>query len=165
MTRDVSIHAAMRTFAAAIVMAMLTPLAARAQGVAVRTGVNVNPDQIAVGAQYEFGPFGDHFWFVPNGDLGVGNGAKLATANMDMVYRVPIAPRSAWMIFAGGGTALNYYKFPAYSVTLGGLNALGGLVHKSGLFVQATAGFLDSPQFKFGVGYRFSPSGTQRRGR
>ena len=157
MNRSVPSHAPFAVSAAATVILFLVPSVAMAQGFAVRTGMNINPDQIAAGAQYEW-PLSDHVWFQPNADLGIGNDAKLVTMNMDIVYRVPVAAKSSWMLFAGGGSGLNYYKMPGYNATLAGVNALGGVMHHSGLFVQATAGFLDSPRFKFGLGYAFHPT-------
>jgi hypothetical protein len=144
----------------ATVLIMLVPSLARAQGFGVRTGVNVNPDQIAAGALYEW-PMTEHVWFQPNADFGIGDNAKLVTMNMDLVYRMASGPRSNWTLFVGGGSALNYYKLTGYDVTLGGVNALGGVMHRSGFFAQAAAGFIDSPRFKFGVGYAFHPK-TQR---
>ena len=37
----------------------------------------------------------------------------------------------------------------------GGFNLLFGVEHESGLFVEAKAGFVDSPDFKLGVGHAF----------
>ena len=160
MHRSVSNRAAMSMALTAVAMIALVPSLARAQGFAVRTGVNLNPDQIAAGAQYEW-PITEHVWFQPNADFGFGDNARLVTMNMDVVYRAILAPKSAWTLLVGGGSGLNYYKMTGYSVTLGGVSALGGVMHRSGLFVQATAGFIDSPKLKFAVGYEFHP----RRGR
>ena len=128
MTTNVMRRAVVRTAAHAMTWLLLLPGTGRAQGLAIRTGVNVNPDQVAVGGQYEFGPIVDHVWFQPNADFGFGNGAKLVTVNMDLVYRIPLAKQSPWTLFAGGGSALYYFKMPGYDVTLAGANVLGGFI-------------------------------------
>jgi hypothetical protein len=141
---------------------MLLPCTAHAQGFSLRTGVNVNPDQLAVGAQYQFGPITRNVWFEPNADVGFGDGATLVTTNMDLVYRHAVGGSSPWTLYLGGGSAINFYKFAGYNMTLAGVNALTGVAHRSGLFAQISAGFFDSPQYSLGVGYTFRPSGPRR---
>ena len=60
------------------------------------------------------------------------------------------------MVYGGGGPAINYYNFDNDgSDTRGGLNIVGGLEHDRGLFFEVKVGAWDSPDLKFGVGYRF----------
>jgi hypothetical protein len=123
------------------------------------------PDQFSVGGQYEVGPFSDRYWLQPNVDVAFGNDATLVAGNFDAVYRRSLTRSTAWTGYAGGGPALNWYKLNGYSATELGVNALGGLMHGSGMFVEARVGFLESPRFRFGVGYAFGrtkATGTQR---
>ena len=129
---------------------------ATAQGLGVRTGMNVNPDQFSIGAQYAL-PIADRLWFQPSGDAGFGDGATLVTLSSNVVYRRQMAPRSRWMAFAGGGPELNVYRVAGVHDTFAGATLFGGVQHSSGLFVQAARGFLDSPQFRLGVGYVMKP--------
>lgn len=129
---------------------------ATAQGLGVRTGMNVNPDQFSVGAQYAM-PLAEHLWFQPSGDAGFGDGATLFTLSSNVVYRHPMARRSPWTAFAGGGPELNVYRVAGVQDTFAGATLFGGVQHSSGLFVQAARGFLDSPQFRLGVGYVMTP--------
>jgi hypothetical protein len=135
-----------------------------AQGYALRSGANVNPDQVSVGGQYELGPVNERFWLQPNADLGFGNDATLLALNFDVVYRKALDSRSFWTGYAGGGPAINWYKLLGYSQTEPGANLVGGLMHARGLFTEVRIGFLDSPQLRFGVGYAFGRnSGVARR--
>jgi hypothetical protein len=128
-----------------------------AQGYGLRAGVNINPDQSSVGAQYELGPITNAIWLQPNLDLGFGNSTTLFATNLDVVYRRPVGRRTPWVGYLGGGPAINFYKFAAYSQTEPGVNVLGGLSHSNGLFTEIRVGFAESPQFRFGVGYAFRP--------
>ncbi len=127
---------------------------AHAQGLAVRGGANVNPDQMYGGAQYEM-PVTDNVWLQPSADLGVGNGAKLFAVNGDVTYRRMVSRRSPWQMVAGGGPSINVYKLPAYTTTKAGLGLLAGLRHANGLFTEFRVGFYDTPDVRLGVGYRF----------
>lgn len=139
--------------ASAAIVLLTTP--AFAQGPAVRGGTNVNPDQLSVGGQYEFGPLNDRFWLQPSGDFGVGNSAKLVAFNLDVMYRRGLTRNSIWSLYGGGGPAINWYKLNGYSQTEPGVNVAGGLLHRSGLFTEVRVGFLESPQLRFGAGYTF----------
>lgn len=165
MTTDLLKRAAARKAAYAVAWLLLLPWTASAQGFAVRTGANINPDQFAVGGQYEIGPISNRVWFQPNADIGFGDGTTLVTADMDFVYRRPLAKekQNVWTLYAGAGSAVNFYKLSGYHRTLAGVNVLGGLMHRNGLFTQFTIGFVDSPRFKFGVGYTFHPKLVGRK--
>ncbi|HJU44779.1 MAG TPA: hypothetical protein VJ691_18270 [Vicinamibacterales bacterium] len=135
-----------------------------AQGYAVRSGASINPDQVFVGGQYEFAPVADRVWLQPNADLGFGDDTTLLAMNFDVVYRKSIGRRSTWTAFAGGGPALNWYKFTGSSTTQSGANVVGGVRHAKGLSTEVRLGFLDSPDLRFGVTYTFGRNGgTPRR--
>lgn len=127
-----------------------------AQGFGVRGGATMNPDQFYVGGQYEWGPIAENLWFQPSADFGFGDDAKLIAGNFDVVYRHAFSGRSPWTAFAGGGPSINHYRVTGLSETEMGMNLVGGVMHESGLFIEFRAGFMDSPDFRFGVGYRLS---------
>jgi hypothetical protein len=145
----------------AVVVAASRP--ALAQGYAVRTGASINPDQVFVGGQYEFGPVADRLWMQPNADLGFGNDVTLVAMNFDVVFRKGMGQRSTWTAFAGGGPAVNWYKMSGFSETELGVNLVGGVRHAKGLFTEVRLGFLDSPDWRFGAGYTFGLSGSAPR--
>lgn len=142
----------------AIVTAASRP--ALAQGYAVRTGASISPDQVFVGGQYEFGPVSERLWIQPNADLGFGDNVTLVAMNFDVVYRKAIGQRSTWTAFAGGGPAMNWYRFDGFSQTEMGVNVVGGVRHAKGLFTEVRLGFLDSPDWRFGAGYTFGLGGS-----
>jgi hypothetical protein len=135
---------------------LATSPAAQAQELGVRTGMNVNPDQFSVGGQYSL-PLPNNFWFQPSADLGAGNGATLVTLSSTLVYRHPMGRRSAFTLFGGGGPEVNVYRVAGVQDTFAGATLFGGAAHASGLFVQLSRGFLDSPRMRLGVGYVFHP--------
>ena len=137
----------------AIVICFVRP--GGAQDFAVRSGFNVNPDQFSVGGQYEFGPVAERLWLQPNVDMGFGDGVKLFAFNFDVVFRRQLDRRAVWTGFAGGGPAINVYRFPGISQTEAGAGLVGGVIHRSGLFSEVRVGFLESPQVRFGAGYVF----------
>jgi hypothetical protein len=142
---------------AVIVVLMVSAPGAWAQGAGVRAGATVNPDQFYVGGQYEFGPFNENIWFQPSMDFGFGDAAKLLAGNFDVVLRHPFSAQSEWTAFAGGGPSINHYRVSGVSNTEMGMNIVGGVVHDSGIFAEIRAGFMDSPDVRFGIGYRFDP--------
>ena len=127
---------------------------AAAQGLGLRSGASLNPDQFSVGGQYDMTTGRDKVWFQPSADLGFGNDTFLTALNFDLVYRKPVRRMPVWTAFAGGGPALNHYRFTGFSSTEAGANLLGGLMHSSGFFTELRLGFFDSPELRFGAGYR-----------
>jgi hypothetical protein len=77
----------------------------------------------------------------------------LIGANMEFVYKFP--SRGGWRFYAGGGPALNVYTFDDSdeSETDAGFNIMLGAESARGLFFEFKIGAIDSPDFKFGVGY------------
>jgi hypothetical protein len=143
-------------FVVALLVSASAPL--RAQGLAVRGGVNVNPDQFYGGGQYELGPFVDRVWFQPAAELGWGNSATLIATNFDVTYRKPLQRNGLWTGYVGGGPAINSYRLDAYSTTDMGVGAIAGLIHSNGMFTDFRVGFFGSPRFRVGVGYAFRPA-------
>jgi hypothetical protein len=134
---------------------------AAAQNYAVRAGMNVNPDQVYGGAQYNW-PLAERVWLQPNGDVGIGNDATLVAVNFDAVYRRPLGRKRVWSVYGGGGPALNFYKLLGYTATEAGASAVGGVIHQTGLMTEFRVGFLESPQYRLGVGYAFGRNNASR---
>lgn len=136
---------------AAMVSAAL-PASAAAQGLGVRAGASVDPDQFYFGGHYESRPLVEQLHFKPNVELGIGDDITTLGLNLEFVYKIPI-DGSPWRIYAGGGPAVNFSSFNNNSSTEGGLNVLLGAETEQGLFFEIKLGALDSPDVKFGVGY------------
>jgi hypothetical protein len=133
------------------------PAVASGQNLAVTGGANINPDQVYVGAKYDW-PLLDRVWFEPSVDVGFGNDAKLIAGNVEATYRRPLSRRGPWTLVAGGGPALNHYRLPGVTETELGFNLLGGVRHARGIFTEFRVGLGDSPELRFGIGYTFRPA-------
>jgi len=132
---------------------LTTPAAAQDGG--LRGGLSVDPDQFYFGGHLETAPLVDRLHFRPNVEIGFGDDLTLIGANMEFVYKFP--NRRDWGLYAGGGPALNVYMFDDVddSETDAGLNLLVGVESSRGLFFEFKLGVIDSPDFKFGVGWTF----------
>lgn len=119
----------------------------------VRAGASVNPDQFYFGAHLDPPPLTDRVHFRPNVEVGVGNDVTLVGLNFELAYFFPA--RNDWALYAGGGPALNIINTPRDTRAGGGFNILLGGLHESGLFGEVKVGVIDSPDFKFGIGYVF----------
>ncbi len=136
----------------ALAAATVTPALAQQPGIGVRAGVSADPDQFYFGAHFDTGPFVDRLSFRPNAEVGVGNNVTTVTGNFEFAYWVPI-PRHPWNIYFGGGPAIVVYDHSNNTDVQPGFNLLMGVAHHSGFMVEIKAGLIDSPEFKFGVGY------------
>jgi hypothetical protein len=134
-------------------------LAARAdaQSAGVRVGVSGDPAQFYFGGHYESAPFAEQLRFRPNLEIGVGDNHTLVAVNFEFAYYFPAPRRNPWSIYVGAGPALNIDRFNSNTNTGGGFNILVGAQHTGGFFAEVKAGLVDSPGFKFGVGYTFRP--------
>lgn len=124
-----------------------------AQDPGVRAGMSVEPDQVYFGGHLETSALVDRLHFRPNVEVGFGNNLTLLTANMEFVYKFPAS--GGWGLYAGGGPALNIYMVDDDSSSEAGVNFLVGVENRNGLFFEFKAGAIDSPDFKFGVGWTF----------
>jgi hypothetical protein len=93
--------------------------------------------------------------FRPNLEIGFGDDQMLIGVNMEFVYKFP--QRSGWGLYAGAGPALNIHTFDDTddSETEAGLNIVIGAEQSRGLMFEFKIGVIDSPDFKFGVGWTF----------
>ncbi len=141
------------SFLLALLVVSTAPAAAQDAG--VRGGISVDPDQFYFGGHLETSALVDRLHFRPNVEVGFGEDIMLIGVNMEFVYKFP--SRNGWTLYAGGGPALNVYTFDNVddSATEAGLNVLVGVEQSSGLFFEFKVGAIDSPDFKFGVGWTF----------
>ena len=143
LTTVLSLIATMTLFSAAPVLA---------QDAGIRGGISVDPDQFYFGGHIETSPLVDRLHFRPNVEVGIGDDLMLIAANMEFVYK--FSRRSGWGIYAGAGPALNVYMVDEGDSEMdAGFNVLVGAESSRGLFFEFKIGAIDSPDFKFGVGY------------
>ena len=126
-------------------------LPAAAQGLGVRAGASVDPDQFYFGGHLDTGPIADKLHFRPNVEIGLGDDVTVVGFNIEFVYMFP--PKAGWSLYGGGGPALNIIDTDIETNSEGGFNLVGGVEHEKGLFGEVKLGFSDSPEFKVGVGY------------
>lgn len=128
---------------------------AAAQDAGIRGGISIDPDQFYFGGHLETSPLVDRLYFRPNIEVGIGDDLTLIAANMEFVYK--FTARRAWNLYAGAGPALNIYMFDGPgdndAETEAGFNILVGVEQARGLFLEFKIGAIDSPEFKFGIGY------------
>ena len=138
-------------FAAVLIIWGALALPAAAQGLGVRAGASVGPDQFYFGGHMDTGPIADRLHFRPNVEIGLGDDITVVAFNIEFAYFFP--PARAWSFYAGGGPALNVIDTELETNSEGGFNLLAGAQHDGGLFGEVKVGFGDSPEFKVGVGY------------
>ena len=142
------------SFLLGVVLLSSTP--ALAQDAGVRGGISVDPDQFYFGGHLETSPLVDRLHFRPNLEVGVGDDLVLIAANMEFVYK--FTRSRSLNLYAGAGPALNIFIVDDEgngngSDTEAGFNILVGAETPKGLFFEFKIGAIDSPDFKFGVGY------------
>ena len=135
-------------------LVLFSAVPAMAQDAGVRGGISVDPDQFYFGGHFETAPLVDRLYFRPNVELGIGDDVTLLAANMEFIYK--FTTRRPWNVYAGAGPALNIYMpDEGDSDSEAGLNILVGVEQSRGLFFEFKIGAIDSPDFKFGVGWTF----------
>ncbi|HXW03845.1 MAG TPA: hypothetical protein VD833_01330 [Vicinamibacterales bacterium] len=147
-------NAQIRTLIRAMCVAVLAGMwggPAAAQDFGVRAGVSVDPDQFYFGGHLETQPLVDRLRFRPNVEIGVGDDVTVVALNFEFAYFFP--SRQQWQLYAGAGPALNIFDTDRDSDAEAGFNILVGAQHSRGLFFEFKVGTIDSPDFKFGVGY------------
>jgi hypothetical protein len=141
------------TLSLVAVLAAISATPALAQDAGLRGGVSIDPDQFYFGGHIETSPLVDRLHFRPNVEVGIGEDLMLIGANMEFVYKFP--QRGGWGFYAGAGPALNVIMIEDVddSNVEAGVNVLLGVESSRGLFFEFKIGVLDSPDYKFGVGY------------
>ena len=111
-----------------------------------------SPDQFYFGGHFETSPLVDRLYFRPNLEVGIGDDLVLIAANMEFVYK--FTRSRSLNLYAGAGPALNIVMPDGGDTsTDAGFNILVGAETPKGLFFEFKIGAIDSPDFKFGVGY------------
>jgi hypothetical protein len=139
------------SFLLGVVLFSATP--ALAQDPGLRGGISIDPDQFYFGGHLETGELVERLHFRPNVEVGFGDDLTLIGANMEFVYK--FSRNRGLNLYVGGGPALNVFMFDGVdeSETEAGFNVLVGAETPRGLFFEFKLGVIDSPDFKFGVGY------------
>lgn len=130
-----------------------------------RAGMTFNPDQFHFGAHIDFGNFAQHVRVQPNVEMGFGDDLIVATANLEIAYRLG-RYWSAWTPFVGGGPSFAYYREDSKgnddSQSDSGFNLIVGIdrgfSNGNRLFLETTFGLGDVPDFKLTVGWTFFPA-------
>ena len=123
-------------------------------GFGFRAGASADPNQFHFGVHFVTEPVVPNLTFRPNLEVGVGSNVTTTTFNLEFAYRIPI-PKASFAPYIGAGPSLNIYRFSGDrgTSTGGGFNVLLGLEHDSGLFGEVKVGAIDSPEFKFTIGF------------
>jgi hypothetical protein len=144
-----------------LVVVFFAAYAEAQEGVGIRAGVSGDPAQFYFGGHAAFGPVVEKLWFRPNVEVGVGNNLTLIALNAEFVYWTPIR-KNPWNVYLGAGPAANIFSFGGVSNRSTdlrpGFNLLIGIAQRKGVFSEIKIGTIDSPSFKFGIGYTF-PAG------
>jgi hypothetical protein len=135
----------------------------------IRTGVGLDPEVVLFGIQARLGPFFSRdLFFRPNVEFGFGEVTKMFGINLEALYRLPFTPRyGRWSAYLGGGPALNFvhrnFEEAASGADIdfgdftfeGGLNLLGGIQYRSGMFLEMRATAWSRPTVRLILGFNF----------
>ena len=138
-----------------LAVSMLASVASAAQ-YGIRGGLTLEPDQFHVGGHMDLGPVISGMRVVPNIEIGFGNDMTVVAFNGDLIYDFADSP---WSL--GGEVGINMvdHSKSDSSNTDFGLSVLGdyrlGLSSGKTLLLEAKLGLIDSPDFKFTVGWNF----------
>jgi len=145
---------------------------ARRYQLGVRAGIALDPELILIGAQMQVGPFfNSNVFFRPNVEFAYGEVTALFSLNPEVIYRLPItARRGVWSTYVGMGPGFNFVH-QDFGATTGtgkrvdfsdfhsdvGLNILGGMRHRSGVFAEIKTSVYarPSPTLRLIIGYNF----------
>jgi len=163
----------------AVTLSLTRPSTAQDLGLRLlgfRGGVSLNPDQFHFGAFADAGQLTPHLRLQPSLEVGLGNGVRLAAANVDAIHL--FAPRSwsrfgspaPWRPYVGGGLGINFIDVSQGFGQTDGLtiepviNVVGGVEwgvlrprssssHR--YLLEARVGLGDTPDFKLSAGITF----------
>jgi hypothetical protein len=142
-----------RLAAFAFTFLLLAAPAAAQVTTGVRAGASVDPDQFFFGGHVETQELVENVHFRPNVEIGIGNDVTTLALNFELAYKFPTSRQ--WRPYVVGGPALNIYDTEVSTDSFGGFNIGFGAEHRRGLFGEVKFGMIDSPDFKFGFGFRF----------
>jgi hypothetical protein len=121
----------------------------------LRAGVSADPDHFVVGGHIETKPLLKNLTFRPNLEAGFGDDSTLIAINFEFAYRIDIDKKPWWLYIVAGPAAVWSHVDQGDSDFGGGFNVGFGVQHNKGLFAEIKVGAIDSPDFKFMVGYAF----------
>jgi hypothetical protein len=144
---------------------------ARRYQVGVRAGIALDPELILLGVHAQVGPFfNSNIYFRPNVEFAFGEVTALFGVNPEFIYRLPLSARQGrWSTYVGIGPGFNFLH-QNFERTEGdkridfgdfhrdtGLNILGGVRYRSGMFAELkTTVYSDpSPTLRLIIGYNF----------
>lgn len=140
--------------------------------VGVRTGVALGPELIMIGVHAQVGPFFHRDLSLrPSVEFAYGEVTSLFALNLEGVYRLPISSRQGrWSAYAGLGPGFNFLHqnfnrqngegsridFGEFHGNVG-LNILGGIQYRSGMFVELKTSVYaaPAPTLRLIFGYNF----------
>jgi hypothetical protein len=133
--------------------ALPSPAAAQA-AVGFQGGFAVDPEQVFGGVFFQTPDLGRGIRLRPGIDGARGEGWRIGTINVDLVYGFPLGA-NGWTLLAGGGPSVVISKFPDadFSDTGVGFHTLIGFGHDSGFFTEIRLGSGRAQQLKIGVGW------------
>src|SRR4029453_8028486 len=144
----------MKRLAAVSSFVLLLAAPAAAQfSTGVRAGASVDPDQFYFGGHIETRELADNITFRPNIEVGIGSDVTLIAFNFELAYK--FRTKNPWRPYVAAGPALNIFDSSDETDAKGGFNIAIGAEHRRGLFGEVKFGLIDSPDFKFGIGFRF----------
>jgi len=120
----------------------------------LRVGVSADPDQFYFGGHVETKELVPQLTFRPNVEVGIGNDQTVFAFNFELAYK--FATKYPWKPYIIGGPALVITDTDSNTNANGGFNIGLGVEHRGGLFGEVKIGAIDSPNFKIGIGFRFS---------
>ena len=132
-----------------------------------RTGVTLDPELIMIGVHAQMGPiFSQDLFFRPNVEFAWGEVTTMFSINPEVIYRLPVTARNGkWSSYVGFGPGFNFVnqsfesgedRFSDFHTNVG-LNLLGGLRNRNGMFVELKASVYSepAPTLRLIVGYNF----------
>ncbi len=140
--------------------------------VGVRTGMALDPELFLLGVHAQVGPFFmPDVYLRPNVEFAFGEVTALFALNMEAIYRLPVSSRQGrWSTYigVGPGFSLLHQNFERTTgegrkIDFGdfhsavGLNILGGMRYRSGMFLELKSSIYSrpAPTFRFIIGYNF----------
>jgi hypothetical protein len=145
---------------------------ARRYQLGVRAGVALDPELVLLGVHSQVGPFFNSDVFLrPSVEFAYGEVTALFALNLEAIYRLPISSRHGrWSAYVGLGPGFNFVHqnferstgqgsridFGEFQSDTG-LNILGGLRYRSGMFTELkTSVYSDpAPTLRLIIGYNF----------
>ena len=145
----------------AIALLLAAPAWAQTEGWGVRFGLSDDPNQLIVGAQYDFGEITNNVHFEPNVELGFGDDFTILSATAAAHYHFKDVEKVR--PYAGGGVALAFVDIDHALVDDSefeiAVRAIGGVMwplkHQRDFFVELNINFGDIQDAQLMAGWRF----------